>query len=530
MGEWRRAGSTGLHNRINFMGPEMDGTRVTTAFVRIAFFVRSETREFQLAQARELKRRFGSELHLYCGDPQKTAFYRKRDTEGLFASINGSMVLLETAVEPVADEADLMRRANDLEHRLGTTINRLTVGNRHLGRGYALGAYNFPLSRFAIKSNHAQIVQAFVTTLAFWEKEFTDKRITLVINGQREAAAVARMMEIPYRSMIETRYRNTQTWMHDEFDYTPEIEAAFARDGLPETPGIDMPYESHIRLSAAIIPSTTFKGMVKKVAYLTARQIYWRLRGFWKARSYLYRENVRFVYRCWREFRRLRAMADGKLSDLAGRRFAYYPLHYEPERALQGISPEYFYQLSSITAVSRDLPAGVLLVVKDQFYGVAARPHDFYAQIKELKNVFMLDPLERGLEVVKAADVVVTICGTSGFEAAALGKPVIAFGRHNTYNFLPHVQTVTDEAVLPGLLRDALDGGGATERSRRDGRRFLNAIDACAFDMRGYTHVDLNSFDPASVVDSIDTLEHSLKPTNIAVRGQAMAATGDQAT
>jgi hypothetical protein len=58
----------------------------------------------------------------------------------------------------------------------------------------------------------------------------------------------------------------------------------------------------------------------------------------------------------------------------------------------------------------------------------------------------------------------------------------------------------------------------------------LNAIDACAFDMRGYTHVDLNSFDPASVVDSIDTLEHSLKLTNIAVRGQAMAATGDQAT
>ena len=499
---------------------------MTTAFARIAFFIRSEMRDFQFAQARELKRRFGSELHLYCGDPQKVAFYRKRDTEGLFASINGSMVLLDNATKPVADEAALMERARVLERRLGATINRLAVGNRHLGRGYALGAFNFPLSRFARDSSYAQIVQAYMTTLSFWEREFADKRITLVLNGQREAAAVARMMGIPYRSMIETRYRNTQTWMHDEFDYTPEIAEAFARDDLLTVPGIDVPHESYVRQSAAIIPSVTFKGMAKKVAYLTARQIYWRLRGFWKVRSYLYRENVRFVYRCWREFRRLRTMADGTLSDLAGRRFAYYPLHYEPERALQGISPEYFYQLSSIAAVSRDLPAGVLLAVKDHFFSAAARPHDFYAQIKDLKNVFMLDPLERGLEVVKAADVIVTICGTSGFEAAALGKPVIAFGQHNTYAFLPHVRTVTDEADLPGFLRDALESGGATERTRLEGQRFLDAIAACSFDMRGYTHVDLDSFEPDSITDSIDLLTRSLAPRHFAGAGPAFAETG----
>ena len=498
---------------------------MTNPFARIAFFMRSELREFQLAQAREIKQRYDCELHLYCGDPQQAAYYRKRNADGLFASVNETVVLLETAVAPVTDEAALMAEARALEDRLGTTINRLTVGNRHLGRGYALGAYNFPLSRFAVESSHASIVQAFVTTLTFWENEFAEKGITLVMNGQRQAAVIARALGIPYRYMMETRYQNTQTWMHDEFDYTPAIEEAFARDDLPETPGIDVPYESHVRLSAVIMPSTTFKGMAKKVAYLTARQVYWRLRGYWKARSYRYRENVRFVYRCWSEFLRLRSMADGALADLEGKRFAYYPLHYEPERALQGISPEYFYQISSIAAVSRDLPAGVLLAVKDQFYGVAARPNDFYAQIKELKNVFMLDPLERGLNVVKAADVIVTICGTSGFEAAALGKPVIAFGRHNTYNFLPHVRTVTDEAELPRLLREALDGAGPN--AKEDGRKFLNAIAACAFDMRGYTHVDLDSFDEAAVKDSIDALEYSLTPSHCSAAGPVMVATGD---
>ncbi|MCB1005374.1 MAG: MCE family protein [Acidimicrobiales bacterium] len=222
------------------------------------------------------------------------------------------------------------------------------------------------------------------------------------------------------------------------------------------------------------------------------------------------------------------AEAAGRLADLAGKRFLYYPLHYEPERALQGISPEYFYQLYCIAALSRDLPAGVLLAVKDQFYGVAARPDNFYAQIKQLKNVFMLDPLERGLEVVKAADAVATICGTSGFEAAALGRPVVAFGRHNTYGFLPHVWTIEDEARLPEVLATVLDESFDGARARADGQRFLNAVMACSFDMQGYTHVKLDSFGPQSVPDSIDALERSMSPDRRAGEAPlAVAAMGD---
>lgn len=501
---------------------------MTAEYARIAYFMRSELRQLQLAQAREIKRRHNAELHLYCADVQQVEHYRKLDTEGLFASISHAQVLLDSAVKPVPDEAALFSRAQDFERRIGMTINRLAVSNRHLGRGYALGAYHFPLSRYAVESSYPQMVQAFVEALAFWEKEFTEKRITLVMNGLREAAAIARMLGIPYRYMMESRYLNRQMWMHDEYDYTPELQAAYARDDLPAAAPIDAPYDSHVRLSESYLSSVTFKGMAKRIAYLGARQAYWHLRGYWKARSYRFTENAKYVYRSWSEFRRLRAIADGSLADLAGKRFVYYPLHYEPERALQGISPEYFYQLSCIAALSRDLPAGVMLAVKDQFYSVAARPDNFYAQIQQLKNVFLIDPLERGLEVVKAADAVATICGTSGFEAAALGRPVIAFGRHNTYGFLPHVWSIVDEADLPGVLRAALDSAADADRMRADGQRFLNAVAACSYDMQGYTHIELDSFVPESVTDSIDALDRSLTPKWLD-KGMPLvaAATGD---
>ena len=67
------------------------------------------------------------------------------------------------------------------------------------------------------------------------------------------------------------------------------------------------------------------------------------------------------------------------------------------------MSPEYFYQLSCIAALSRDLPAGAILVVKETLAATGRRPRDFYAQIKEFKNVVMLDIRELGLEVVRAA-------------------------------------------------------------------------------------------------------------------------------
>ena len=93
--------------------------------------------------------------------------------------------------------------------------------------------------------------------------------------------------------------------------------------------------------------------------------------------------------------------------------------------------------------LSRDLPADYKILVKEHLFAIGRRPNNFYNQIKELKNVLMADPLEYGINLNNASAVLVVV-GTSGWEAAAMGIPVISFTKHNSYNFLDHVFTVKE--------------------------------------------------------------------------------------
>ncbi len=199
-----------------------------------------------------------------------------------------------------------------------------------------------------------------------------------------------------------------------------------------------------------------------------------------------------------------------RLADLSDRPFVYYPLHMEPEIALQGMSPEYFFQLGCIAAISRDLPAGTLLVVKETLAALGRRPADFYDQIRAFKNVVMIDPLEFGLDVVRQCAAVATITGTGGFEGAVMGKPVISFGRHNQYNFLPHVSLVTDESKLAEHIRDALDEDSDYAARQRDGARFLAAVKASSFDLEGFDVLNAASVEDVVVDRAYTALHESL--------------------
>ena len=89
----------------------------------------------------------------------------------------------------------------------------------------------------------------------------------------------------------------------------------------------------------------------------------------------------------------------------------FFPLHAEPESSLQVASPECLVQLSTITSLARDLPAGYYLAVKETYQTYGRRPSNFYDQIREFKNVVLLDMLELGLEVARRAEAVATITG-----------------------------------------------------------------------------------------------------------------------
>lgn len=471
----------------------------------VAIYNKPQYRFFMIAVAETLKKSYGCRVLLYCNTVQEKDFYAAYADGNPFDEIVLTKSLYEDVVVPADARNDVIERARRLERKLGITINKLIVPDRHYGRGYLLGGFHHPTSRYSERSYH-EILMCFCNTLEFWENEIEQRGISLIVNGPRQAAHMARVAGISYRTIAGSRFGNYHYWAWNEVYECPAFEREWAALKGEKGVSVDTPYHGHVTNRQRFRDSMTLSSTLKSAITHTARMAYWKLRGYQKARGYHFWASIRSIFRSYTENRRLDRIATVGLSDLKDGKVIYIPLHIEPEFALHGLSPEYFYQHAMIAAVSRDVPAGVTLAVKEHFGSIGRRPADFYEQIAALKNVVFLKTWESGFECARRADVVVTICGTSGLEALGAGKPVISFGRNNIYNFLPGVQVVRDEAELPGLLRAALENPPDRDEVRSSAERFLRAIRNCSFDMGNYDHYELKSFDQ----DIVDKATHAL--------------------
>ncbi len=483
---------------------------MTNPYANIAVVVGSESRFLIVAIANELIERHGSSIHIYCNGPQELQFYKEQNENGNFASVNDANQLFGIATSGEFDESGLFERARRFEAKTGYTINRMVVSDRHLGRGYLLAGSNHMRSHQSERTTYPEMVDTICRELEFWENEFSQKNITLCINGSRLAAYMARARNIPYRALAGARVRNLHYWAWNEMYESPLFEQRWEQlDTVPESELTDAYYGHQVNRNI-FKKSFGFAVLVKRMAITIMQGIYWRLRGYQKAKNYYFRDRLLYHYRRWRDHRRLNRIATATLADFEDKPFVYFPLHIEPEMALHGISPEYFYQHAAIAAISRDLPAGVYLLVKEHFGAIGRRPNSFYRQVNDLKNVIWLKTWEYGFECAQRANVVATICGTAGLEALVAGKPVIAFGHHNLYNFLPSVRVVSDERDLQKYLRESLSDQIDSTAIQNDARKLLRAIEISSFDLRQYNYMDLKDFDEQSVKDACDVLEATL--------------------
>ncbi len=483
-----------------------------TALASIGLIPNAQTRHLIVDIVRELRRRHGSEIHVYCANEQERSFYASLATDGIFTSIGLIKSLVDGALAPVANLESEIATARAYEARLGRTYGSLVVGNRHLGRGYALGGNHHPRSRHSERSSYIQVLAAYNRYFAFWEREVREKRLTVFVGGPVEVSNAARLNGLPHRRLAESRYGNLHFWAHNEFSENPAVAAAYKRVAALHLapPQNQQAYKSVGTLSRLYRRQNSLLGLTKNVLLVSTQRPYWYVKSLGKKRGYYGTDEIRMLVRRWVHGRRMSSRKLCRLEDLAGTPFIFFPLATEPETALQQLSPEFFFQHAAIAALSRDLPAGVRLVVKEAIMGVGRRPSDFYEQIGELKNVVWMNMLEPGIEVARRAEAIAVITGSTGFEAAVMGKPVISFGMHNAYNILPHVQHVTDLARTGRAVARIFDGSIDPAAARRAGAAFLRAVVETSFDLGSYDYVDLRRYEPEVVHAACDALEESL--------------------
>ncbi len=100
---------------------------MSEALAIIVLQVRSKTRHFLLALARELRARHRNNIHLYVGNAQEAAYYRGLDGDGLFACITIDGQPSAGAKAADVDEANAIIDAATWEEHLGYDFTRVTT-------------------------------------------------------------------------------------------------------------------------------------------------------------------------------------------------------------------------------------------------------------------------------------------------------------------------------------------------------------------------------------------------------------------
>ncbi|MCR4908065.1 MAG: hypothetical protein K5985_04480 [Lachnospiraceae bacterium] len=138
-----------------------------------------------------------------------------------------------------------------------------------------------------------------------------------------------------------------------------------------------------------------------------------------------------------------------------GEPYVYMPLHLIPESSVFVKASYYVDELNLIEQVSKSLPVGWKLYVKEHQAMLGERDPEFYLKAGEIANVrvvqinYYKDPKPW---IVKAKGIV-TITGTAAYEAALLGKRSLIFGEV-PFGLIDGIRRIKSFEELPEAIRE----------------------------------------------------------------------------
>ena len=138
-----------------------------------------------------------------------------------------------------------------------------------------------------------------------------------------------------------------------------------------------------------------------------------------------------------------------------GETYVYMPLHLIPESSVFVKASYYVDELNLIEQVSKALPPGWKLYVKEHQAMLGERDPEFYRKAGEIANVrvVQVNHYKDPKPWILKAKGVVTITGTAAYEAALLGKKSIVFGR-TPYSLIEGIKVITSFNELEKEIRD----------------------------------------------------------------------------
>ncbi len=135
----------------------------------------------------------------------------------------------------------------------------------------------------------------------------------------------------------------------------------------------------------------------------------------------------------------------------------YFPLQIQPEASTSSRAPYFMNQLEVIFNISKSLPLGYTLIVKEHPMGYGMRGLSFYKKINSLNNVILLTSSFSGKDLIKKSELIIGFGGTTLFEAVAFGKKYFLLTKDYIYTDSKLIRSLENILTMFNEIKYFLD-------------------------------------------------------------------------
>ena len=383
---------------------------------------------------------------------------------------------------------DIIARSRSIERLYDLNLADIISPDRHLGIGWVTGGlYHRGKLSYMPYERHLHIISEVFSSFECFLQRVNPEFVCCGGVGSFEGAvvySVCKRNQVPVYGLANVGDGQFYYWQNERTQQIPKLEEFYLH---LESSNVQVNGNAAMDIASRVRNSTseymrkgklfTFLQGLRRLAYQQAMR---KALGLKKPGEVPFSSKASYIARNYLNYRKEMRREYLPIEEIEKLDYVFYPLHFEPEASLNGIEPYFTNQMYAVELLSKSVPAGVYVLVKEHPSGVGNRPRHWMDTIAGFPRVKLINPFVSSLEIIHHSLATATITGTPGLEAAIIGKPVISLGPCYRFNFVKHVFFANDMLALRELIRRIYEERDASD-FYQDGARLRQAIEMTCF-------------------------------------------------